>query len=137
MNWIKQELEANERDWERINSAQVNPKAEMTGKHLNRRNYLRAKRKLCEEECRFLHKLLDEAEQKEKAKRESRRAVGCVKLKDGQPYLVDGRELVETENGEHMLADTGQMLKDYQTEITAKRKKQVDRKRKQAAQVVV
>jgi hypothetical protein len=101
-----------------------------TGRWLEEIAELTARVELEEETSRLLHNMLRETKEKQKAAELARRKpIGCVKLKDGQPWRVDGRDLVETENGEFMLADTGVLLNDYLAEVKATRLKKIERKR--------
>jgi hypothetical protein len=93
----------------------------------------RAQELVCECESRALHKRLRELEQEEKEKQKSRKKLGVVKLRDSQPHLVDGRELIQRVDGEYVLKDGDQLLKDYLTEVKASRKKQLEKKRAETA----
>lgn len=92
----------------------------------------RAKEIVLERESRALHKRVRELEEKEQKEQKIRKKLGVIKLKEGAPYMADGR-LLELKEGVYYVQGTDQSLDDYLTEVKLERAKFLERKRRQSA----
>ena len=120
---VKQHLES----WNRYAKLQVKRPKEPIGQWSENLNRARARVKVCEEECRILHKALDEALAKEAAQAAAihRHARGALKWRDGKPYSCDGRMLTVDGEGTARFKDDGSPLDTYLDALKASSKAKI------------
>lgn len=129
LNYTRIKKKEAQAGWEHHRDAQPNlPKnAIPTGRFAREIARWRAAEKVCEMESRALHKRLQELmqaeEEQRKRKAESLRWKGIGKIANHNLVMMDGRKVVQNEQGENVFGDDGSSVAEYLEEVK-KRKRQ-------------
>ena len=125
---VKQHL----REWDGYNRAQVKKSKKPVGTFAEKINRARARVELIAAEARELNRLLDV----EKSKAASQAAAihrhlnGNVKMKNGKPFMCDGRELVVDAEGVVKFQDDGELLENYLDKVVESKRAKAAAKHK-------